>query len=174
MPTLSEQVEDDEKVVRLSKAFHKLGIYRIDAKSIETEMATIQSIRVANKLDVIKDDLVGQVIANSARDQGYRSRLAEMSFKAYRAKHKLSIAVDKLKRYLQVEYRSEISQTYKTQADRRDFIDSTLEEFVAFIRDMEHLGEQADLLIEDIDKNAWGLKLVLNAVEVHTQREHAL
>lgn len=173
MATLRQEIQGDDYFIKLRTMFETGKSFQIDPKSLLSEMARLQSIRISSRIDY-KGDFVRQLIETSSRDQSYRSRLAEIQFSAFRAKHVLSKSVARIRDYLLREYWTDIAKEYRTVKERSDFVDGVLVEFIEFCNDMDHLCSQADILIKDIDQSSWSLKLMRDAVEIHTKREHVL
>ena len=151
--------------------FERSSRFSIDTKSIVKEMENFQRIRLANRLDTSKDDLIKQIIDNSCRDQSFRSRLAEISFTAVRSQHILEKSIDSVRRKIVLNYKDELYSTLKTQSERQNAIDDIMSSLLAYINDMKQLSELANIYIMDIDKGAWSLKLMVEAISIHTHKE---
>lgn len=162
----------DPNLKKLLTTFESSTHFDIDIKSVCQEMENLQKVRIANRVDTSQDDMIKQVIDNSCRDQSFRSRLAEISFRAFRSQSILSKSVSKVKRRLILAYKDDMYKVLKTQADRQQLVDEVMASLLAYINDMQQVAELANILITDIDKNAWSLKLVVEAVSIHAHKEH--
>lgn len=171
---LKKLLRSDERYQRIKRSFDKAEIYQLDREVLLEEMRDIQAIRVSSKLNTLDPDMVKQVIDNSARDQYNRSRISEIKMTAFRAKFALEKTLRSLHKYMASEYYEEISEVFRTQSERKQILDLIFIRMRQFIDDMNHVMEQADILLVDIDKNAWGLKLIIDALAIHAQKEHVI
>lgn len=169
---LVARVKANQHLVRASTSFAKSN--KIDVAKLLAEIEMMQSIRVANKLDVSATNLVEQLISSSARDTAYRSRVAEILFKATRTKHLITSRINNLRDILNLQYKDLLYSVYRTQADRNMFLDQNMREFSTYSDSLTKLIESARIVVDDIDKAAWSLKLILEAVSVHKKAEYCL
>ena len=169
--TIIKRDPDFRKLVNL---FSKSGRFTVDIKSLSTEIGTIQKVRLANKVDTSNDAMLKQVIDNSARDQSFRSRLAEITFQAFRSQYMLTKSYDRVRRKVTLGHKDQIYKVLKTQGERQQLLDDIFGPVVAYINDMKHLSEMANIIIVDIDKSAWGLKLIVEALNIHAHKERLL
>jgi hypothetical protein len=145
---------------------------QIDTLRIEVELEQKLTKRIELKSVSLLDDvdyssLRTMIINNSIESQLLRSRLCHMRIEIFSKLKRLSERQDALKKYLFIEYRPQLeAQGMKTQADKNYIIDTCFIECAQFITELETLQEAIVFFIEDLDKNLWTLKNLVDVLEL--------
>lgn len=142
---------------------------KIDVIKIEQELeqkihqrVSLSSVRMADDIDY--NALRTMLVNNSIDSQILRSRLSHMRIEVYKTLSKLTERLNSLKKYLLARYKNEFeSYGLKTQADKSHLVDSTFLHCDEFLIELTTLKDSLLFLIEDLDKNSYTLK---NLVEV--------
>ena len=121
-----------------------------------------------------KSDLLKSILEENLKAQAYRSRLSEICIQCTRITAKIKIASEKLKDYIQVTYSESIKESGRTKEERSIVVNSLLHEANAYINRISSVVEMAEILIADIDKQHYSLKLTLDALSLHVNKEHIL
>ena len=117
--------------------------------------------------DVDYLELRTMIINNSVESQLLRSRLCHLRIEVFKHLKKLRERMDSLKKYLFIEYKSQLDQLgMKTQADKNYIIESCFLDCGTFVSELEVLEQSLIYFIEDLDKNLWTLKNLVDVLEL--------
>lgn len=170
---LKEKLRKDSRVRRLAKAFDELPLYRIPVKDLLKEVETIHKTRSVRYLSTNNPKFLEKIVDASVHDQSQRSRLTEISAQCMVAKASLEDALDPMREYLLIAYASDLT-FLRTKDERRAFIDMALSTFNRFLNRITTLSNVCELIVKDIDKAAFSLRLQLDSFKIHGAPERSL
>ena len=167
------RLKKDSRYRRLSKVFAEHPLYHIPFSAWKEEIERLHKTRNVRFLRPDESKFVARLIDSSVQDQAYRSRLVEMRVTCSRVQHQLKKGLTALEEYYLVAYASDIS-IVRTKEERSKIIRMTLRKFNDFLTEIAIIEDMSKLVIEDIDKAAWSMKLAVAAFEVHNKPESTL
>lgn len=170
---LLKEMKEDPKYKRLKKTFSEHENFRLPLDSLLDEIKSIHRDRKVRSLNPTDPKFVDKLIIANHDDQGKRSRVTEIMIRSLRAQALLQSAVDSLRFYLLTTFSVEL-RSFSTKEERTNIVNMALKPFEEFLVDVSVLKESAQLLVNDIDKTAWNLKLSLSALELHVAKERKL
>ena len=143
---------------------------KIDCKKYQKEIKLLHKKRKSRNL--IDKTISPKSLRNAiAQDQSYRSRILSIMLECKqihswlnRLKHSVILRV------INDESFSKLMPV-KTKTDKKDYLEYVLNKKIHIINDLANTIEMAHYVIEDIDKSAWGLKLITNTFELSTRPE---
>lgn len=143
----------------------------LDVAEVLREIESLHSGRSTRTLSVRR--LKGSSIAAaSLQDQSYRSRIVELNLGLTRNYNLLSTAIEAATEQLCMECRDALTTAgYRSRIDKEKYIRSRLGFAHNRLADMSNAIEIANLVIEDIDKAGWSLKLTKEVLELATRPE---
>ena len=172
MKELRRKIKLDEKYIRFSSLV-QLNKTRINIASVMDEIRDIAEIRTKSSLKYTMDSgLLAALMKENLNAQAYRSRLSEVCVTCSRISAKLESACEKVSSYLNVRFNDEIKLLGRTQAERGAVIQLLLQDAYEFIGGMSAIVEMSEIIIADIDKQHYSLKLTLDAMNLHVNKEH--
>lgn len=125
----------------------------------------LKSVSINGDVDYL--ELRTMIITNSVESQLLRSRLCHLRIETYKDLKRLKERMDSLKKYLMVEYKGQLdSMGIKTQTDKNYLIETCFLDCVNFISELETLEQSLIFFIEDLDKNLWTLKNLVDILEL--------
>ncbi|MDE1905100.1 MAG: hypothetical protein KGH75_01435 [Rhodospirillales bacterium] len=168
-----EKAKKDKRVIALFKALRN-GSYTIDLKGLEKEVDTLHITRQVRKLktEELLQSFQKRFTDAALENQAYRSRLVEIKVKCYRVSAKLEEHIKVIKGYLASQYPNSLSK-YRTASERRQAIDSVLEEPLTFLAKLAMKDKEIELIIKDLDQSAWAMKDVLGAANLNLSDKSA-
>lgn len=170
---LRDTLRKDARCRRLHKLFQELPLYQVPADDWLTEIERIHKSRAIRFLNTGSPRFIEAVVDASVRDQADRSRLTEISMQCYKAESTLSEAVDTLRDYLLLTYSSELSFV-RTKEERVKIVNLALAPFLRFVQRAHRVTSMADLVIKDIDKGSWSLRLLVDSYKLHHAPERTI
>lgn len=170
---IREKLRNDRRCQRLLGIFNDSAIYRLAFESLTAEVMDIHRTRAVRFLSRNDGRFIEKIVDASLRDQANRSRLAEISMQCFRAQASLEEALTPLQEYLLMTYGPEMSFV-RTKDERKQLVEMALRPFYKFISQTQRLRELTDIVISDIDKAAWGLRLLVNAYELSNRPEQTI
>ena len=154
---------------------YKTAQAALNVERLEGEIRYLHSNRSARNLTAAK---ISPTILSTANieDLSARSRLTEIKLLAYRTEELLSIALDKVRKYVRTQYRDEIADlSGSTKADRDATLDVIFEGPTAFLGELRSLSNQIDMIIKDIDQGSFNLRRLQDLLAIQLdKREHIL
>jgi predicted secreted protein len=163
-------MRSDEKYKRLKLSFDTLPIYQIAVDTILTEIGTAHKLRDIRRLNTSDPQFIDKIIKANTSDQSHRGRMTEILMTCLRSRATLERACTALKHHLLVTYSTEL-RGFRTKEERTYVIDMALSPFIRYIDRIQLLQDTANLVITDIDKGQWGLKLTVSALQMDRSRE---
>lgn len=169
MNSLISVLRKDKRVLKLKRTFDSVPYFNLPYETLIEEIENIHEVRKVRVLKA-KENSIDKIIQANIQDQSFRSRLVEISMNALKAQRRLDSAITSLTNYILIEY-SENLKVVKTKEERMRLLSISLEPFNRYLKRMNEIKEQADMVIHDIDKAAYSLKLTVDALKVSTQKE---
>lgn len=164
------KLREDKRCQRLLTIFQESSIYKIAFEELTKEVMDIHKTRSIRFLSRSEGRFIEQIVDASLRDQSNRSRLAEISMQCFRAAASLEEALVPLQEYLIMTYGPEMSFV-RTKDERKQLVEMALRPFYKFIGQSKTLRSLTDIVIVDIDKGSWSLKLLISAYELQSRPE---
>lgn len=172
---LKFQVRKDP-LFRRFKEVVDLNSQRINVESLINEVKEVSEMRTrtAVKYNQTPSELIKALVQENLTAQAYRSRLAEICLQATRVIAQIDRACDKIRDHINLKYLEEIKSLGRTK-DERALISNTVLRFATnYTDELGTLIEMAELIIADIDKQHYSLKLTKESVELLVNRESIL
>ena len=166
---LREKLRNDSRCQRLKTLFQELPLYQVPVDDYLKEIEQIHKGRSIRFLTQSSPRFIEAVVDASLLDQANRSRLTEISMHCYKAESTLGEALDNLKTYLLLAYSADLS-FIRTKDERMQILNITLAPFIKFMKEVAKVRAVADMVISDVDKGAWSLKLLVSAYQLKTGR----
>jgi hypothetical protein len=170
---LKAKLRSDRRVKRLLTMFQELPLYQIPYKALMTEVERIHQTRNIRFLSVTSPTFLEDVVDASVRDQSNRSRLTEISVQCFKARASLQEALDPMREYLLLTYAPDMGFV-RTKEERKSLVDMALAPFGRFVKRTEVLSTMCDMVVADIDKASWSLRLNVNAYQVRNKPENTI
>lgn len=172
---IQSQIKKDKHFKKFSSIINT-HIEHTNPMNLIDEIRDISEIRT--KTSVLytsqKSDLLKSILEENLKAQAYRSRLAEICIQCTRIVAKIKSASEKLKDYIHVNYNESIQECGRTKEERAMVVNSLLYEANAYINRISSVVEMAEILISDIDKQHYSLKLSIDALNLHVNKEQIL
>ena len=162
---------NDQQLIDFNKYYDRIK-NTVDLVQLEVELEQKLNKRVELKSvglggDVDYGELRTTIITNSIESQLLRSRLCHLRLEIFGKLKRLKDRVDALKKYLFIEYKPQLDQLgLKTQADKNYIIETCFLDCTNFINELEVLEQSIVYFIEDLDKNLWTLKNLVDVLEI--------
>lgn len=156
----------DEKIVSFRKAFDN-GEFSFDTDKYIEEVKNIhitRGIRTMNSEDIFNH--LNKVIDAVLQNQACRSRVVEIKMMCTMMQTKINTRKESLTNYILVKYREALKANYKTQADRKAYIDELFSYTITNSLKIQTLQNFCDLIIQDIDNASWALKSVIDCLKM--------
>ena len=170
---IRDKIRSDGRCRRLLSIFNESSIYKIAFDDLTKEVLDMHKTRAVRFLSRGDGHFIEKLVDASLRDQASRSRLAEISMHCFRAQSSLMEAVQPLQEYLIMTYGPEMSFV-RTKDERKQLVDMALRPFHKFIQQCTTLRSLTDIVIADVDKAAWSLRLMVNAYELTNRPEQTI
>jgi hypothetical protein len=172
MKELRRKIKQDEKYIRFNSVI-EMNKTRINVSSIMDEIRDIAEIRTKSSLKYNMDgSMLASLMKENLNAQSYRSRLSEVCVTCSRITAKIDTACEKLSSYLNVRFNVEIQGLGRTKDERGAVVKLLLQDAYEFMNGMAAIVEMAETVIADIDKQHYSLKLTLDAMNLHVNKEH--
>lgn len=166
---LRTKLRADSRCKRLHSLFQELPIYQLPTDDLLKEVEQIHKTRSIRYLTQSSPRFIEAVVDASIQDQANRSRCAEISMACFKAESTLKDALDPLRDYLLITYSSELSFV-RTKDERVRLINMALSPFTKFIERVSLTRNIAQTVMDDIDKGAWSLRLLVSAFQLKNGR----
>ena len=170
---IRERLKSDARCKRLLAIFQESSIYKIPFEKLTNEVMEIHKTRSVRFLSRHEGHFIEKIVDASLRDQANRSRLSEIAMTCYRAQASLEEALEPLQEYLIMTYGPEISFV-RTKEERKQLVEMALRPFYKFVSQCSTLRNLIEIVVVDIDKAAWSLKLLISAYELHNRPEQSI
>lgn len=167
---LVRDLREDERYQRLRKLFDTSPLYRLSIENLTDEIMTLHKTRAIRRLNALDPQIVNAVVNAITIDQSNRSRLTEISITCLKAKASLEDALDALRHHLLATYQEDLRQ-FRTKDERAIVMDMVFRQFRRYITKVDILKATSDMVISDIDKGAWSIRSLVDALKIHAARE---
>lgn len=168
-----KELRKDERYKRLKNAFDTAPIYQISVSKLLTEIDSLQALRKVRRLNSSDPKFVDRVIEANLYEQVARSRLTEIMMSCIRVQSTLNSAIESLKAYYLTSH-SLTLKSVRTKEERLQVINVVLSVFIKYVNKISMLKESANLVISDIDKTSWNLRLIIDAVKISHKPENVI
>lgn len=168
-----DKLKSDKRVERLFTMFDELPVYKLPIKQLKAEIETIHSVRASRFLNQHDPKFLEKIIDASIDDSSKRSRLVEISLQCFKSGNSMSEALEKMRRYLLMTYSDDIYFA-RTKDERLHIVDTVLEPLFRFVAQTQAISKMADMVISDIDKTGYSLKLNVEAYKIHFGRKEQM
>lgn len=164
MSKFEDLAKKDKRVRALLKALHQ-GTYSIDIEGLEREIDSLHLTRQVRKLktEEIIQSFQKKFIEAALQNQAYRSRLVEIKVKCFRVAAKLEEHISVVRSYLGITYPNSLRK-YRTVGERKQAINSVLEEPTSFLTKLELKDRELEVIIKDLDQASFSLKHIIDAM----------
>ena len=154
----------------------ELNSARIGIESTSTEIKEIAELRTKTSVRFKQSTLetIRGVLTENLEAQAYRTRLSEICLACKRVIAHVNKACKNMKTRIHLNYSEEIKTFGRSKEDRELISNTALRFAYDFVYDLESLIEMAQLIISDIDKQHFSLKLTKEALELCVHRESIL
>lgn len=166
---IRDKLRSDKRCERLLTLFHELPMYQLPTEDLIKEIEQIHTARNIRFLTQSTPRFIEAVVDASLMDQANRSRLAEISMACFKAESTLNEALKPLRAYLMITYASDFAGI-RTKEERLQIIDMALAPFTRFIERVSKTKTLAQMVVDDVDKGAWSLKLLVSALTLKLGR----
>lgn len=166
---LRDKLRADKRCQRLHTLFNELPIYQIGIEGLTKEIEQIHKTRNIRFLSQNTPRFIEAIVDASILDQANRSRMVEISMGCYRAETTLLEALDPLRSYLLLHY-AEDFVGIRTKDERLQILNMALSPFLKFVARTTQVRTLANMVIDDVDKGAWSLKLLVSAYQLKIGR----
>lgn len=145
----------------------KTDLIKIDLE-LDQKMAQRLMLKSVQLGDDVDYTALRTMIVNASIDsQVLRSRLCHMHIEIHKSLKRLNDRSSILRKYLFATYRPQLeAHGLKTQADKNYVIDSCFLQSDLFLTELTTLKESIVFFIEDLDKNLWTLKSLVDVLEI--------
>ena len=168
-PTI-RAIRADVKYKRLRENFNNLPIYQIAVDTLLAEISTLHQIREVRRLNTSDPHFIDRLIKANTQDQSSRGRLTEILMTCLKASQTLERACTALRHHILMEFTDEL-KSFRTKEERMYIIDMALSTFTRYIDRTKLLTDTARLVIDDIDKGSWSIRLSVQALQIDRKRE---
>lgn len=170
---LREQIKRDKKYKKFMTII-EMNQERINPTHLIDEIRDIAEIRTKTSLKSGNPDLVKALIHENLKAQAYRSRLSEICVTSARISSQLHKACEQLKDWIAVQYSDELKSCGRTKDERMVVVQSLLRPATEIVKSLELVVSMASTIMTDIDKQHYSLKLTLDGLNLHVNKEHLL
>lgn len=172
---LKNQIRRDP-LYRKFKEVVQLNSVRINVESLTTEVKEVSELRSKTSVKYYSSHSkqLQAVTQQNLDAQAYRSRLAEICLQSKRVISQVDRACDKIRDHINLKFAEEI-KTFGRTKEERSLISNIMLRFATdYTDELEALIEMAEIVIADIDKQHYSLKLTKETVELLIHRETIL
>lgn len=163
-------LRQDPNYRRLKELFSTLPLYRLPVDELMKEIETTHRLRDVRRLNSLDPGFLDALIKANTQEQSSRSRLTEIIMNCGRAIANLESALESLRYNLLLKHNDEL-RSYRTKEERLMVITLVLVNFKKYINQVKIVQDSAQLVVADIDKSAWSLKLTIMALQSHMAPE---
>lgn len=163
-------LKKDSRYKRLKETFNSIPIFRMPVDQYIKEVESIHKLREIRRLNTSDPSFIDKVIKANVSDQGHRSRLTEIQMGCIKYISTLQNAIDSLRQHLLLTYSTEL-RSLKTKEERLGVVNIALRTFIRAIENVMQLKELSQLVVFDIDKASWSLRLTVDAIKSTTKPE---
>ncbi len=171
---LKAEIKKDARYIRLQEAFENLAEYQLPLEEMHKEILTTHKTRSIRRLNTRANDFIDKVIEAAAGDINARGRLTEIMVAALKASRSLKLAIETLSDYIVSKYGDKLRRVASTKGERDKFIEGILRQFINYTAKTDCLREAAVLVITDIDKDGYGLRIIVDTMRIHNKPESQL
>lgn len=171
---LKKLIRKDPKYIRLRESFETLPQFQLPIEEMHKEILTTHKTRSIRRLNTRANDFIDKVVEAAAGDINSRGRLTEIMVVALKASRQLKLAIETLSDYLIAKYGDNLRRVASTKGERDKFIETLLRDFVNYVAKADTLREAAALVITDIDKDGYGLRVIVDTLRITNKSENQL
>lgn len=171
---LRKEIRKDAKYIRLREAFETLPQFQLPIEEMHKEIHTTHKTRSIRRLNTHAKDFIDKVVEAAAGDINARGRLTEIMVVSLKASRQLNIAIETLSDYLVSKYGDRLRRIASTKGERDKFIETLLRDFIVYSKKADTLRESAALVITDIDKDGYGLRVIVDTMRINNKYENQL
>ncbi len=170
--TFRESALADEKVQQLFVMLRK-GMYAINFPENYNSIQTMHSTRMTRhiKRKELMGDFQDNYVDSVLQTQAFRSRVVEIKMETFKVRGLLKSHIEALSARLSTN--ASIKE-YTTVSARKMATNEILSPAIKTLDKMTNLIDYADLVIADLDKSAWALKNILDAMQLNQARTHEI
>ena len=155
----------DKRYQRLKTAFTTLPIFMIDVEALMDEVMYLDTQREIKTLTNATPDFVDRMIRAGLKDQGHRSRLAQIYAESIRSRKTVEASLDAFTSYALIHYKDMLS-VYRTLSEKQSAVATILSVEHKYLQSIVTLQSMLTTILEDIDKSYWALKTIVEAVKL--------
>ncbi len=167
---LKDIIREDNRYKRLKESFDENKLFHMPIEQYLKEVESAHQIRPVRVLNPSDSHFVDKLISANTSDQSTRSRLTAIMMECVRASSTLQAATDSFREYVLMVYAEDL-KSLRTKDERMMLINATLSPFLRYVTKVNTLRDTIKLVVDDIDKACWSLKLSVEAYKIHSQRE---
>lgn len=171
---LKNEIKKDPRYIRLQEAFENLPEYQLPIENMHKEIMTTHKTRSIRRLNTRANDFIDKVVEAAAGDINARGRLTEIMVAALKASRSLKLAIETLSDYIIGKYGDKLRRIASTKGERDKFIEGIMRQFINYAAKADTLREAATLVITDIDKDGYGLRIIVDTMRIHNKPESQL
>ena len=164
MTTTPATLQKDKRIQTLEKLIlnHKLSTYA-------EETTKIHSVRMARYL--LPNLSLSDLQKAAVNESSYRSRLVEILMTVKTFSSALGDYLESMETYLFKKY-PDLYEGLRYKTDRALITDKILRKYNKVYVEAAAIEENIELIITDIDKKAYTLRLLMDTIQLATQREY--
>lgn len=175
MSNLQDKIREDEQYIKFMRVI-TMNAKRINVETLIDEVKEITEMRTRTSVAYDKSPrkMLTAIVQENLKAQSYRSRLSEISLQSTRVVAQINNASAKMRDYINLTFNEEIKKLGRSKDDRAVISNVMLSKSIKYVDSLEALIEMAGIVISDIDKQHYSLKLAKETVELLIQRESIL
>lgn len=147
-------LKKDKRMERLKRSFEENSMYNLPFEDIKDELKLLHKTRTINQLDVRSPTFVDKLSTASVADHSFRSRITEILVECAGVNSMLKRTLTALEDYILNEYANEL-KPLRTKDERRVFVASILEPYVAYLSGVQELVEICKYYLDCLDKGGF-------------------
>ena len=171
---LRKLIRADKKYIRLRQAFETLPQFQLPIEDMHKDILTTHKTRTIRRLNTRANDFIDKVVEAAAGDINSRGRLTEIMVVSLKASRQLKLAIETLSDYLVSQYGDRLRRIASTKGERDKFIETLLRDFINYVAKADTLREAAAMVIADIDKDGYGLRVIVDTLRITNKYEGQL
>ena len=168
---IAELIESDKRVKKLKKMLEG-GSFALDTDLRIKEMLTQHKLRAIRRLETrhVIEHFQEKVITARLENQTTRSRIVEIHTECFIITARLNKHLGRLRKYLMAKYSEQLKKYATTITDRKNVIDSILEDALERKEELEQVSTIAKSLIDDIDNSSWVFRDIIETMQIVTEK----
>lgn len=166
--SIVEDIRADSRYKRLKKDLSENSLFQLAFASLTKEVETIHKTRNIRYISFKEGKFLEHLVEASLRDVAARSRISEIVVQCTKAKTVLERASEALSDYLILTYGDQI-RFAKTKEERSRVIRLAMKPFIMKLNELESLIAVCQVIVQDIDKAGFAMKMIAD-VQVSVTR----